>query len=196
MQPAAYNISGVLFLATLVVILFGSAIGGFVAIFSKSVHVPGRFAAPLLSGGWISLFMSGVLISGGILSLFSFPLAAVSFGLFAMFYRALGPWRVSATITYWAGLPFLFWGAFHFGGIAAALNALATHYAGPMNLPPRPNVAQELLLWAIPALIVCTGLKVADKLSPVSFALACTLLLLLNPAIVAVGAWLRLPLSL
>jgi hypothetical protein len=196
MQPAVFSISGVLLLGTLILILFGSAIGGFVAIFSKSIHVPARFAAPLLSWGCISLFIAGVLVSGAILNLFSFPLAAVSFGLFALFYRAFGPWRAFATVTYRAGMPFLFWGAFHFGGIAAALNALATHYAGPMNLPPRPNVAQELILWAIPALIVSTGLKLADKLSPGKFVLACTLLLLLNPPIVAVGAWLRLPLSL
>jgi hypothetical protein len=73
---------------------------------------------------------------------------------------------------------------------------LATHYPGPHNLPTRPNIEHELLIWEIPAVIVWMGLALQSQFGSAKVVAAGVLLLLLNPAIVAIGVRLSLPLSL
>ena len=131
------------------------------------------------------------------IELFAFPLLAVSFAMFALLWTSSAPNRSqAATLCYWLGVPLMLWGAFHFSHIAGVLNQRAVHYPSVQFEPQRPHIEEELILWFIPALFVCIGLKLSNKFGNAWVAVASVSLSLLNPTILLIGIKLRLPVSL
>jgi hypothetical protein len=147
-----------------------------------------KSAIPLFWAACSSLFLTGLLLTGAIIRLLSFPLGLVDLILLALLWGIAG--NRTGALYYWIGVPFMVLGSFRFGMDAGNINALVTRYAAPENLPPYPNIPLELLLGAIPTALVFFGLK-RSGLGRVA-----GVLFLLNPAILFIGMWLRLPVSL
>ena len=117
--------------------------------------------------------------------------------MFAVLWTSSTPNRSqAATLCYWLGVPLMIWGAFHFSHIAGVLNQGAIHYPSVQFALQRPHIEEELILWCIPALLVCIGLKLSNKFGNAWVAVAAVSLLLLNPTILLIGIKLCLPVSL
>ena len=90
---------------------------------------------------------------------------------------------LAATICYWLGVPLMIFGAFRFSYIVVILNQRSIHFPPGQFEPHQPHVEGELILWCIPALLVCIGLKLSNNFGKVWVVVAAVPLLLLNPTI-------------
>jgi len=193
----AANFSGPVYILDFLVVLLGAVTLGILALSGKIEKAPRRWATPLLGAACLSLFLTGILGSGAIIRLFAFPVSAVSFAMFTLLWASSANSRsLAATLCYWLGVPLTIFGALRFSYIVVILNQRSIHYPPGQFELHQPNVEGELILWCIPALLVCIGLKLSNNFGKVWVVVAAVPLLLLNPAILWIGTALRLPVSL
>jgi len=175
----------------------GSLVVGILAICSVAPRIPRRSEFAVVGAGWICLVTAGIVCQDVGIFAFTLPLLFVCFGIAALLWRSSGfPWGKAPTLCYWVGVLSVIVGVVYFGGMAGLIECIETH-CHPLNtLPPRPNVALELILWSLPAVLVCLGLIMSKHFGRFRIAIAVTLLLLVNPTILLVVASLHLRLGI
>jgi hypothetical protein len=170
----------------------GSLIVGILAICNRVPRIPRRSECVVFAAGWICLVIAGTLCRDVLMIVITFPLIFVSFGIAALLWRSSGfAWGNVSTLCYWVGALSVIVGAVRFGIMAALIQCIDTHCHPLEYLPPRPHVALELILWSMSAIIVCLGLILSRQFGRISIAIPVTLLLLLNPTILLMVAWLQ-----
>jgi hypothetical protein len=144
------------------------------------------------AAGWISLLIAGTLCRDLFLIVITFPLIFVSFAIAALLWRSSGlAWSKVSSLCYWAGALSVIVGAVRFGIMAQLIQCIDTQCHPLESLPRRPHVVIELILWAVSAILVCVGLILSRQFDRIGIAIPVMLVLLLNPAILLMVAWLQ-----
>jgi len=170
----------------------GSLIVGILAICNRVPRIPRRSEFVVFAAGWICLVIAGTFCRDVLMIFITFPLIFVSFAIAALLWRSSGfAWGKASTLCYWAGALSVIVGAVRFGIMAALIQCIDTLCHPLEYLPPRPNVAIEVALWSMSAIIVCFGLILSKQFGRIGIGIPVTLLLLLNPAILLMVAWLH-----
>jgi len=186
------RVSNVVFLALLVF----SITTGLRALTGKSAGVNRQFELPLFGAGWILLVAAGFFARDVMLVAVTFPSMVIICSVAAVLWRASAPgWSRRATACYWIGVLLAIAGAVHFGLIAYDIQCIERTCHGPYG-PPQPHVVRDLVLWSLPAAVICAGLRLSGQFSATGVVLAGAALLLLNPAILFLVAWLQPPLGM
>ena len=177
-----------------------SLIVAILALYERFPRVPRRFESALFASGWLCLVVAGVFCRDMTMIIVSLPIIFVPFGIAAVLWRSsASAWGRVSTIYYWAGVLSIMVGAVRFGFLAALIQMIDTNYFNyyrPVYIPPQPHVALEIIFWSVPTLLVGRGLSLSKEFGRIGIAVAVFFLLLLNPAILLVTAWLRPPLSM
>lgn len=146
----------------------------------------------VFAAGWTCLVIAGTLCRDVLTIIVTLPLVFVSFAVAALLWRSsASPWGNVANLCYWVGVLSIIVGAVRFGIMAQLIQCLDNHCHPLESLPLRPHVAIEVMLWSASALIVCLGLSLSRQFSRIAIAISVTLLLLLNPTILLMAAWLQ-----
>lgn len=150
-------------------------------------RVPRESRLVFFAAGWACLLIACMECRDVLLFLITFPLILVSLGIAALLWRSpASAWGKVSTLCYWVIV-----GVIRFGMIVALTQAIETHVHPPEMLPPRPHVEIELVFWAVPALIIWVSLSLSRHCGGIGIAIPVTLLVLLNPAILLMVAWLQ-----
>jgi hypothetical protein len=175
----------------------GSLIIGILAICNRIPKIPRASEFAVFAAVWICLVIAGTVSQDVWMIALTVPLVFVCLGMAALLWRSSGsPWGKVPNLFYWLGTFLVMAGAVHFGILAALIQCIDTQ-CHPLNtLPPRPNVAVELILWSLPAAIVGLGLILSKQFRRRSIAIPVALLPLLNPAILLTVASLHLRLGI
>ena len=88
------------------------------------------------------------------------------------------------------GVILIIGGTFYFGNLAAEIQCIERNCRGPYT-PKQPNIALDLVLWSIPTLMLCFGLKLSRQFGLFYIAAVCIFWLLLNPVALWMLQWLQ-----